>query len=181
MTDARRLLSAMALGCAFGAPWVLCACSSYQGDARASLPVPVRQGFGVVSSMLEPNCGTLDCHGGPARNFRIYGKRGIRALGDTVTGAVNDTNESDIDATYQSIVSIDPEALSSVFEARGRDPQRWIVVSKARGLEKHTGGARLAEGSPADRCLVSWAGGTLDASACTADSFGPMPREGETW
>jgi hypothetical protein len=160
---------------------VVAACSSYGGDATVSLPTPPRESFGVLSSVLEPHCGTLDCHGGPARNFRVYGKKGIRALGNDTTGAAIDTNESDVEATYQSIVSIDPEVLSRVFQEHGRDPQRWIVLSKARGLEHHIGGTRFAEGSPGDRCLVSWVSGTLDPSACAADMFGPVPRPGEPW
>ena len=120
-------------------------------------------------------------HGGPARNFRVYGKRGLRANGNDTTSAANDTNESDVEGTYELIVSIDPEVLSRVFQEKGRDPERWIVVSKARGLEKHVGGTPFAEGSAGDRCLVSWVGGALDPAACASDVFGPTPRPGETW
>jgi len=157
------------------------ACSSYGGDKTVSLPTPVRENFGVVSSVLEPHCGTLDCHGGPARNFRVYGKGGLRANGNDTTGAASDTNESDVQGTYESIVSIYPEVLSLVFQEKGRDPQRWIVVSKARGLEKHVGGTPFPEGSPGDRCLVSWISGSLDPAVCASDVFGPKPRPGETW
>ena len=59
----------LALGGAVVAP----ACSSYGGDATVSLAMPLRENFGVVSSILEPHCGTLDCHGGPGRNFRVAG------------------------------------------------------------------------------------------------------------
>ena len=135
----------------------------------------------MVSSVLEPHCGTLDCHGGPARNFRVYGKRGLRANGNDTTGAANDTNESDVQGTYESIVSIDPEVLSRVFQEQGRDPQRWIVVSKARGVEHHVGGTPLRRRQPrrqmsrvVDQRLARYA-------ACASDVFGPMPRPGETW
>ena len=181
LTTFRRSPASLSALMALGGVVILPACSSYGGELAVSLSMPVRENFDVVSSVLEPHCGTLDCHGGPARNFRVYGKRGIRALGNDTTGANNDTNESDVDATYQSIVSIEPEVLSRVFQEHGRDPQRWIVVSKARGAEHHVGGTSIAEGSPGDRCLVSWISGALDPSACAADVFGPMPHPGATW
>jgi hypothetical protein len=155
-------------------------CSSYAGGSTTSLSTPPRESFGLVSSVLEPHCGTLDCHGSPARNFRVYGEKGLRARGGDKTGTA--TNESDVDATYQSIVSIDPEVLARVFAERGRDPGRWIVISKARGREAHVGGVAFAEGSPGDRCLVSWASGALDPASCNADFFGPPRADGGlTW
>jgi len=123
----------------------------------------------------------LDCHGAPARNLRVYGKRGLRFDGSHVTGAMVDTTPSEIGATYQSLLGLQPEMLSQVFAERGRDPQRWIVITKARGLENHVGKDRLPSGSPGDRCLVTWASGTLDKAACGADAFGPVPRAGEVW
>jgi len=173
----RRWTVLTALAGAVGIP----ACSAYSGEATISLPTPPRESFALLSSVLEPHCGTLDCHGGPARNFRVYGKKGLRALGNDTTGAASDTNEAEVRATYESIVSIDPEVLSRVFQEHGLDPQRWIVVSKARGVEHHVGGTAFAEGSPGDRCLVSWVSGALDPAACAADVFGPMPRPGATW
>jgi hypothetical protein len=156
------------------------ACGEH-GEATALLAMPSSEGFGAVSAVLEPNCGTLDCHGAPARNLRVYGKRGLRFDGSHVTGAAVDTTPREIEATYHSILGLQPEVLSQLFAERGRDPQRWIVITKARGLENHVGKDRLPSGSPGDRCLVSWASGTLDQAACGADAFGPVPRPGEVW
>lgn len=156
------------------------ACGDHDARPSEALPLPSEETFFAVSSVLEPNCGTLDCHGDPARSLRIYGKRGLRANGSAFVGE-GDTAPSDIQATFRSVVSIEPERLSGVFSTRGAGVERWVVVSKARGRERHAGGIRMPEGSPGDRCLVSWASGSIDQSACTADVFGPIARPGETW
>lgn len=39
---------------------------------------PSGDGFRTVSQVLERRCGTLDCHGDPARSFRVYGRAGLR-------------------------------------------------------------------------------------------------------
>jgi hypothetical protein len=151
-------------------------CTNYASGSTVTLPTPTRDNFGLVSSVLEPHCGTLDCHGSPARNFRVYGEKGLRARGNDKTGTA--TSEADVDATFESIVSIEPEVLAQILSERGRDPGRWIVVSKGRGREAHVGGIAFAEGSPGDRCLVSWAGGSIDAASCNADFFGPPRVDG---
>lgn len=159
---------------------LLCACGEHDASPEAVLPLPSEASFFAVSSVLEPNCGTLDCHGNPARSLRVYGERGLRADGRLTVGG-GDTTAAEIEATFQSIVSLEPERLSDLFVHRGAGVERWTVVSKARGRERHAGGVRLPEGSAGDRCLVSWASGALDQSACTADVFGPIPLPGETW
>jgi hypothetical protein len=160
---------------------LLCgACGDHDAAPSGVLPLPSEETFFAVSSVLEPNCGTLDCHGNPARSLRVYGKRGLRADGRSSVGE-GTTTSAEIEATFRSIVSLEPERLSRVFTGRGAGVERWLVVSKARGRERHVGGIRLPEGSPGDRCLVSWASGAVDQSACTADVFGPIPRPGETW
>jgi hypothetical protein len=179
-----RIVATWATSIALASIVATAGCSNYAGNSTATLSTPTRDNFGLVSSVLEPHCGTLDCHGSPARNFRVYGEKGLRARGGDKTGTA--TSESDVDATYESIVSIDPEVLARIFEEGGHDPWRWIVISKARGREAHVGGVAFSEGSPGDRCLVSWAGGMLDPASCNADFFGP-PRVdagiegGTTW
>jgi hypothetical protein len=158
------------------------AMSCGEHDASSvTLAVPSRDGFGAVSAVLEPNCGTLDCHGDPARNFRVYGKRGLRLDGNHVTGAATDTTQAEVDATYASIIGLQPEMLNRLYIERGREPHRWLVVSKARGSENHIGKDRLPARSPGDRCVVSWASGMMDVASCSADAFGPVPRPGEVW
>jgi len=154
------------------------ACTHYDADPGEPLPVPARDTFSPVSAMMEARCGTLDCHGSPARNMRVYGVYGLRADGNSVTGTP-DTTEADVDATYESVVSIDPEVLSAVY-AHGDDPSKWIVLANARGIRAHTGGTRITTGSAADECLVAWIMDD-DTAVCSEDEFGPVPRDGETW
>jgi hypothetical protein len=159
---------------------ILGACTQYESGRTLSITPPPRDTFAPVSAVLEGHCGTLDCHGSPARNLRIYGVHGLRATGDSVTGSP-DTTEQDIDATYESIVSVDPQSLGAVFAEGGREPERWLVTRKARGSESHKGGARLPIGSAGDRCLVAWVSGAEDGGDCATDVFGPEPKNGQTW
>ena len=149
-------------------------------DPLVACPEPSGDNFAAVSLVLEANCGTLDCHGAPARNFRVYGQYGLRLFGSDVVGGAG-TRDEEVQATYQSIASLEPETLSRVFASGGAGVDGWIPVAKARGLERHKGGLRLPAGSPGDTCLVSWASGALDTSSCLSDGFGPIPRTGETW
>jgi hypothetical protein len=49
------------------------------GDApNFVLSAPPREGFESVADAMQPSCGTLDCHGQPGRNLRLYGGRGLR-------------------------------------------------------------------------------------------------------
>ncbi len=164
---------AVATACAPG-------CAVYGSDRTESIIPPPRATFAPLGGILEAHCGTLDCHGSPARNLRIYGVYGMRANGSSVTGG-SGTTEQDVDATYESAVGVDPENLGAVFAAGGHEPERWLVVRKSRGLEHHAGGAPLASGSAGDRCLIAWLSGAEDGGACVEDVFGPEPREGETW
>lgn len=156
------------------------ACTRYEGDQGVGLRVPSRDEFDAVDAVLEPHCGTLDCHGSPARNFRVYGVYGLRLNGRDVTGSP-DTTEAEVTATYQAIVGVDPESLSAVFHDRGRDAQRWLVMRKARGVENHKGGSPLPSGTHGDRCLLAWISGSTDQTECSEDVFGPVPRDGGAW
>jgi hypothetical protein len=165
---------------ALGSCVALAACTRYEDDVDVAVSVPPREQFPPVHAVLELHCGTLDCHGSPARNLRIYGVFGLRANGTDVSGSP-DTTAAEVDATYDAVASVDPEALGAVFMDRGRDPERWLVVRKSRGVEDHKGGSQLPSGSPGDRCLIAWIAGRATADACNADVFGPMPRDGGTW
>jgi hypothetical protein len=155
------------------------ACTRY-GDQTSVVELPSRDTFSPVSGVLETRCGSLDCHGAPARNLRVYGVHGLRGDGSSVTGSP-DTTDEEIDATYESVTGIDPEVLSRVLSGDEEDPSRWIVLSKGTEREAHVGGARLPPGSAGHRCIVSWATGGEDLSSCTEDVFGPEPRDGEAW
>ncbi len=149
-------------------------------DDYVTLRAPSRDDFSAVSSVLELRCGSLDCHGQPARSLRIFGLYGLRLDGRDAPGGA-DTTEWEIDATYESIVGIDPERLSRVTADGGRNAEQWLVVSKGRAREAHDGGARLVAEHPADDCVVSWLSGSVDLAACASDDFGPAPLPGQTW
>lgn len=161
-------------------PALACACAPASDDPSVTLRSPLRADFSAVSAVLELRCGTLDCHGAPARNLRIFGVYGLRENGLDVSGG-SATTELEVDATYDSVVGLEPEVLSRVTAQKGASAARWIVISKGRNLEAHRGGARLTENSPADICLTSWLAGAVDSAACAADSFGPVPLAGEAW
>lgn len=163
-----------------GAWLLLFAAGCAKPNPPVELAAPSAHDFSAVSAVLELRCGSLDCHGGPARNLRIHGVYGLRLDGRDVTGGV-DTTEAEIHATYQATVTVDPEVLSRVTVDRGAGASRWLVLSKASQREAHEGGARIAAGSPAERCILSWLAGEVDIEACAADSFGPTPRQGEAW
>jgi hypothetical protein len=155
-----------------------CGCSAENGET--ALRTPSTRDFAPVSAVFERRCGGLDCHGSPARNLRIYGFSGLRANGLDVTGG-NPTTEAEIAATFEAVVTIDPESLSRVAAERGASPERWLVVSKGRAHEHHEGGARLTPGTPGDDCIVSWLAGKVAVETCAEDAFGPAPRPGEDW
>jgi hypothetical protein len=155
------------------------ACTRYQGDERHVLRLPAAETFPPVSGVLEARCGSLDCHGAPARNLRVYGVNGLRANGRHTTGNA-DTTEEEVDATYESVTGVEPEVLARVL-AGIEQPDVWIVLSKATHREAHEGGNRLPTDGAGYRCVASWVTGEGDASACAEDVFGPEPREGETW
>lgn len=156
----------------------LAACSKQ--DEAVELRTPSRSEFSAVSSVLELRCGGLDCHGAPARSLRIFGVYGLRLDGRDAPGG-RDTTPDEVEATYQSLVTIDPERLSRVSADAGRGAESWLPLSKGRGREAHEGGSRLAAGSAADQCIVSWLSGSVDFDACAGDDFGPKPLPGETW
>jgi hypothetical protein len=155
-----------------------CACVVESHDV--TLRVPSEENFSAVSSVLELRCGSLDCHGSPARSLRIYGRFGLRENGADTTGG-RATTVAEISETYLALVSIDPETLSQSYQGGGSDSQAWLVLSKGTAREQHAGGPALPSGSLAERCVVSWVSGEVDLDACASDSFGPIPRAGEDW
>jgi hypothetical protein len=159
---------------------LIAAASCARSEDASLLGAPRRDDFSAVSSVLERRCGGLDCHGAPARSLRVFGSYGLRLDGRDVPGGV-DTTEAEVDATYESVVTLDPEVLSRVVASGGHGAERWLVLSKARQREAHVGGARLIAGTPGDECVRSWASGTLDIEACASDDFAPQPKPGDAW
>jgi hypothetical protein len=163
------------LGLALGV--IACNGPSANGVVVGVAPSP--DTFPPVSAVLEAHCGTLDCHGAAARNLRVYGIDGLRWDKAGTTGDQSTTME-EIQATYESVVSIQPEVLARITEEGGKRPERWIVLLKGRETEEHKGGRRLVAGDDADRCLTSWLAGAVEQTRCDAAAL-VGPPGGETF
>ncbi|AKT42080.1 hypothetical protein [Chondromyces crocatus] len=142
----------------------LVACAPMEEHAGAPL-VPPMEPFPMVSDALEYRCATLDCHGKPERNLRLYGSSGLRLAPDGATGS-GTTTDAEYAANYDSVVGLEPEILSRVVEEGGWLPDRLTLVRKGRGTEYHKGNAVLVPGDDADRCLTSWLASAVDEAAC---------------
>jgi hypothetical protein len=143
------------------------ACVTESADARVVGVVPDRASFPAVSDLLDHRCGTLDCHGVTYRNLRIYGREGLRFAADArPSSGPQPTTAAEYDATFQSLVGLEPETLSAVLAEGGGHPERLTFVRKARGTEDHKGLAIWAEGDPQDVCVTSWLAGHTDVAVC---------------
>ena len=172
---ARRVLGLVA--CAGVACVSFLACSGPKDGQLFVGTFPNESTFKPVSAPLEARCGTLDCHGSFARNMRIFGKNGIRADENTVSG-IQDTTDAEIQLNYQSVVSIEPEKLSGIVAHAGQNFEKWIVYTKGSGAEHHKGGSKFAKGDDTYKCLLSWVSGALDMNAC-AQGAATVIRPGE--
>jgi hypothetical protein len=148
------------------------ACSAPSSSARTTYNAPDPSTFPPLGDTLENHCGSLDCHGSIARNLRVYGANGLRLDPNDISGSENNpgasaqTTQAEYDATYRAVTMLEPELMAQVLADHGADPQRLTMVRKARGTEHHKGGSPMPEGSPGDRCLVSWLSGQIDKSTC---------------
>ena len=163
-------LHGLALGLLFAS------CASPAPDDRSSFTLPPREGFEPVSDVLQARCGSLDCHGQTGRSLRIYGTSGLRLDPSDLPGTDGGvTRATEHDANYASVVALEPELLSSVFQDGGRNPERLTLIRKARGLEEHVGGAASPRASDGDRCLVSWLSAVVDVPACRSAALIERP------
>jgi hypothetical protein len=125
--------------------------------------------FRRVNNVLEKRCGTLDCHGDPARPFIVYGQSAYRRPGgeafDPPLGPViadeyypggEATTEFELLGTYQSICGLEPEKTDAVVK-NAEPVESLTIVRKPRLQEKHKGGQIWSIGSiDGDLCLLSW-------------------------
>lgn len=161
----RAALASVALGIAIACA----ACVTANEGDRSVATQPDRATFPAVSDLLDHRCGTLDCHGVTYRNLRIYGREGLRlAPGDRPSSKPGTTTSAEYDATFESLVALEPEKMSQVIAEGGAAPERLTFVRKARGTEDHKGLGIWAEGGLEDRCITGWLAGKLDAAICTA-------------
>jgi hypothetical protein len=171
-------------------PWILAgiamagatagaaSCSSVPSDAQVGIDAPPDSvaEFGPVGDYLDHRCGTLDCHGMSTRNLRIWGCEGMRldptdipyctrALGGKAT------TPDEYEATYRSLVGLEPTVMSTVVSGGGEHPELLTFVRKARGIEAHKGGVLVMPGDPQDVCITSWLAGHTNVSACTPNAI----------
>jgi hypothetical protein len=157
---------------------VLAGCNGPPNPEEAFV-LPSREQFAPVGYVFGANCGTLDCHGDPARNLRVYGINGQRLSASDVTG-FGGTTEGELRATYDSIVVIQPEQLAAIVQAGGDPEDDWLVLGKGRGRIEHAGGQQFIPGRAADSCVTSWLAGRFDEAfriACEQGAIVAAPTE----
>ena len=142
------------------------ACVDVGADPRIVETVPDRASFPPVSDLLDHRCGTLDCHGVTYRNLRVYGREGLRSAPDARPSSQENTTPAEYDATFASLVALEPETMSLVVSEGGAHPERLTFLRKARGTEDHKGLALWTEGDPEDLCVTSWLAGHTDTTIC---------------
>jgi hypothetical protein len=135
------------------------------GGVRQGLLAPPRTNFEQVADAMQPHCGTLDCHGQVGRNMRLYGGRGLR-LAPGANPLDGDTTQAEYDATFWSVVGLEPETMTVVIEDKGANPERLSLIRKARGHERHKGGTLMNVGDPLDQCLTAWLAGVVIEAPC---------------
>ncbi len=132
---------------------------------------------GGVSTVIERRCGSLDCHGDPARNLRVYSARGLRLPNDAglVPGS-GDTTRDEMIATYESLLTLEPEQTNKVLDGV-EDASTLLIVKKPLEIEKHKGGPVMKRNDDAERCIVSWLRESptspVDKDACTRAAVFP--------
>jgi hypothetical protein len=158
----------------------LAACSIPPSDATITIEAPsdsIGDGgqWEPVANYLDHRCGDLDCHGDPQRNLIVYGCYGLRLDPGYVPGCDlgphNATTPAEYNATYRSLVGLEPVTMSEVVANGGQDPELLTFVRKATGQENHKGGTLIVIGTDAgsiqDECITSWLAGATNAAACT--------------
>ncbi len=148
----------------------LCGCLGDASESVTFRELPPRVGFEPLSEAMGRRCGALvSCHGGEARNYRVFGLYGLRLSPDDISGDLaTPTTQAEHDANYNGTVYLEPERMTEVWQEGGARPERLTLIRPARGTEAHKGTWLFAEGDPGDRCLVSWLEGQLDEAACLA-------------
>src|SRR6202042_1517172 len=91
------------------------------------------------------------------------------------------TTPSEHQATYRSLVGLEPTVMSEVVASHGADPDLLTFVRKARGEEAHKGGALIMPGDEQAVCITSWLAGATDTIACAGaisePAFPPVGSE----
>lgn len=156
-------------------------CSSVPANARIGIDAPSgsEDQFGPVGDYLDFRCGSLDCHGQMTRNLRIWGCNGMRLDPKAVpnclmVGGGGLTTVAEHQATYRSLVGLEPTVMSEVYDNHGAHPELLTFVRKARGLEAHKGGTLITPGDDQDICITSWLAGNTNKNECNLALTYPM-------
>ena len=154
---------------AAGGALVTTACSSPDAsatvDPTAGDAGPSRAQFDFVAPVLARRCGSIDCHGSIYRNMRIYGYGALRT-GPEATDPMTPprVTATEAQASYESVVGLEPEIMRTVVQQGGAGVERLTFVRKGRGDEDHKGNKRLDANS--DTCVTSWLATHVDEDAC---------------
>jgi hypothetical protein len=183
---ARAALAALA---AVSLSAVAVSCASVPADARIGIDAPSdsTKQWGPVGAFIAHRCGTLDCHGQAGRNFQVWGCEGMRLDPKDIPQCQRllggrDTTPQELEATYRSLVGLEPVVMSVVYDGNGQHPELLTFVRKARGIETHKGGALMSPGDYQDNCITSWlqgkSGPGTDPMQCaSALNFPQMPMD----
>jgi hypothetical protein len=148
---------------------------------RIGVHAPPEDQFLPVADYLDHRCGTLDCHGQTGRNLRMWGCDGMRLKPTDISGCVfgPPTTSAEYEATYRSLVGLEPAVMSAVVDGHAVRPDLLTFVRKAIGTEAHKGGQLIAQGDDQEKCIVSWLAGSTDTTACGKALNYPMfPQPG---
>jgi hypothetical protein len=148
---------------------------------RIGVTAPPEDQFLPVADYLDHRCGTLDCHGQTGRNLRMWGCDGMRLDPSDIAGCVfgRPTTPDEYEATYRSLVGLEPAVMSAVVQGHAAHPELLTFVRKAIGTEAHKGGQLITQGDDQEKCIVSWLAGNTDRSACGKALNYPMfPQPG---
>lgn len=165
-TPLRPLLAALT---SIGLVAIASGCRDNLGDKVTNLCPDPDVFKASVSPYMERRCGTLDCHGGLARPLRLYGRYGLRHPGENNVSGGAATTDAELSANYFAVCNVDAEKMDEIAQ-NGNVADESLIVTKARGLEKHKGGKVVNEtNDPGNDCLLGWlvgADAAVVADAC---------------
>ena len=162
----RLALTCSVVGAAGAAIWASAGCSAPDANARTDASQPSRPMFAYVAPVLVRRCGSIDCHGSRYRNLRIYGYGGQRLEGGVTPETPAGVTEAEVDATYASIVGLEPEIIADVVKSGGVGAERLTFLRKGRGDEDHKGDQRIVPHDDSDDCITSWLASKVDVAKC---------------
>ncbi len=165
--------SVLVLVAALAVAEALASCSDVPNDARIGIDAPPGPAaFNAVGDYFAIRCGSLDCHGQTGRNMRIWGEWGMRLDPKDISGGTFllagqvPTTDAEYEATYRSVVGLEPTVMSTVVAGHGAHPELLTFVRKARGLEAHKGGTLITPGDDQDICITSWLASNVNTMEC---------------